>query len=170
MKKLSAFFICFFCLSVQANVFEHSTNLDTVVSKIPKMDSIKCKFKQEKNIVNIQKPIVSSGDFEFRKGEGVYFYTTYPIKSTTNYTNKNYKEVNNVISAISAKKYSKLEKDFDFYFTEKGSNWILGLKPKDKSTAVYLDNIQIEGSDYINKIKIVQTNGNKTTLWFIRED
>ena len=43
---------------------------------------------------NISKPIISNGNFKFVKNEGVYFETTYPIKSTVSYTNKDYKQIN----------------------------------------------------------------------------
>ena len=180
MKKFSlliVFFLC--CLSVTANVYEHKTDFETIAKKIPTMESIHCKFKQEKTMQNIQNPIISSGNFEFKKGEGVYFYTTYPVKTAVNYTNKNYKQINNIVSAISDKKYSKLEKEFDFYYIGTPEKWILGLKPKgadaefgtkEAHTAEYISDITIEGSDYINKISIVQTNGNKTTLWFSKKD
>ena len=171
MKKLSLFLIlCFLSISVQANVYEHKATLETISKKIPQMENIKCKFKQEKTLQNIQKPVLSSGDFEFKKNEGVYFYTTYPIKSNVSYSGKNYKQINNVVSAISNKNFSKLEKEFDFYFEESDSQWRLGLKPKDKELSNYLSQITVEGENYIRKINIVQKNGNQTTIWFSKED
>lgn len=153
-------------IPVKADVFDHKTTIEQVLSEIPELESIKCRFKQERTVKNIQKPLVSNGNFEFKKGEGVYFETIYPVKSNVNYTNKNYKQINDVINAISTKKYSKLEKEFDIFYEEENSNWTLGLKPKDKNTV--LSKITIEGQDYIKKIEITQTNGNETKLWFIK--
>ena len=133
------------------------------------MGSIKCKFRQEKHLQNIAKPLISSGNFEFVENKGVYFYTLHPIQSTASYTNKNYKQINDIVNAISAKKYSRLEKEFNFYYEESSDEWTLGLKPKKNSNAYnYISSITIEGSDYISKIDIRQTNGNKTVLWFTK--
>ena len=157
----------FFCNFCYADVFSNPENIETITNQIPELNSIKCKFKQEKHLQNIQKPLISGGEFEFKKNEGVYFYTTYPIKSTTNYTNKNYKQINDIVSGISAKKYTKLKKEFDFYYEKNGMKWTLGLTPKKESKAFnYISSIKIEGDDYIQKIDISQTNGNKTLLWF----
>ena len=150
-----------------ADVFDYPAKLETVSQQIPQMDSIKCEFKQEKHLKNIQKPIVSGGDFEFKKNAGVIFYTKYPVKSTTDYTNKNYKQVNEIVNAISSKKYFKLEKEFEFYYKKNDNNWTLGLKPKNNSDAKnFVSTITINGEDYIHQITIAQTNGNKTVIWF----
>ena len=171
MKKFSLLLLCsfFICNFSFGNIFENPEKLSNISKNIPELDSIKCKFKQEKRLQNIQKPLVSGGDFEFKKNEGVYFYTTYPVKSTQNYTNKNYKQINDIINGISSKKYSKLEEEFDFYFEGDSSKWKLGLKPKKNSQAVnYISTITISGGDYINQITISQKNGNKTLLWFTK--
>ena len=171
-KKLSIYlfiFIFFLNLCAYAQVYDNPVKLQEISAKIPDMKSLKCKFKQEKYINNIQKPLISSGDFEFIEGKGVYFHTTYPIDSTADYTNKNYKQINDVVKAIQSKKYSALEKSFSFFFENNEKEWTLGMKPKEKSdiSAVIL-NITVTGSDYIKQLSINQTNGNKTVIWFIK--
>jgi len=173
MKKYNWIFIVFvfllFCGKANADVYDFPANLKTVSKQMPKIESIKCKFKQEKYLQNLQNPLVSSGDFEFVENKGVYFYTTYPIKSAVNYTNKNYKQINDIINAISQKKYSKLEEEFEFFFMCNSNNWTLGMKPKKTSGAYnYISDITVEGADYIHKINLSQTNGNKTTIWFTK--
>lgn len=171
MRKFSILFllILFLANPVFANVYDYPANIKNIAGQIPKMKSIKCKFKQEKYLQNISKPIVSSGDFEFVENKGVYFNTLYPVKSTVNYTNSNYKQINDIINAISAKRYSKLEKEFNFYFEGNYHNWILGMKPRKSSKAYkYISSITLYGSDYIYKIDIKQTNGNKTILCFTK--
>ena len=143
---------------------------EELMKELPKLESIDCKFKQEKLIKNIKKPLLSNGNFRFVKGEGVYFETLYPVKSTVSYTNKDYKQINDIILAISNKKYSKLDREFDFYFSKDQNLWILTLKPKTESkSSKYLDSLTIEGEEYINKIVILSKDGSKTTQWFIIE-
>lgn len=172
MKHVSivvAIFLLFFACPVRADVYNFPSNLENISNKIPEMGSIKCKFRQEKYFKNIEKPIVSTGDFEFIEKKGVYFYTKYPVQSTVDYTNKNYRQINDVINAVSAKKYSRLEKEFNFYYEGNGDKWSLGMKPKKTSNAYdFVLSITIDGSNYIRRISIIQTNGNKTVLWFTK--
>ncbi len=162
-------FLLFISSSVSANQNE-IVKIDSLVKELPEFNDISCKFKQEKQLQNISKPIISKGNFKFTKNEGIVFETTYPIKSEVSYTNKNYKQINEIIKAISSKNYSKIEKEFIFYFEKKDSNWKLTLKPEQNSKPQeVLNSITIEGSEIINKIIIDLKNGNKTTIWFMTE-
>lgn len=152
-----------------AAVYNNSVSLSNISSQIPELKDIRCKFKQEKFLQNISKPLVSSGDFEFVKNKGVYFYTTYPIKSTVGYTNRNYKQINDIIKAVSSKKYSEIDKEFNCFFLKTENIWTLGLRPKPTSNLKnYINTITVKGSDYIQEIEISQTNGNKTLIWFTK--
>ena len=171
MKKFSFIILLFFIIScpVLADVYKFPSNFESISKQIPKIHSIKCKFKQEKHLQNISKPLISSGDFEFVENKGVYFHTLYPFESTVDYTNKNYKQINDIINAISAKKYSILEREFYFFYEGNINKWTLVMKPKKNSNAYnYISSITLNGADYINKIIIKQTNGNMTTLWFTK--
>ena len=172
MKKISIsiLVLMFFSIQAFADVYEHPVYLKNPSStQIPKMGSIKCKFRQEKYIKNIDKLLISSGDFEFIENKGVYFYTQHPIKSITDYTNKNYNQINEIVNAISTKRYSKLEKEFEFFYKKDNSSWNLGMKPRKNSDAYnFISSITVTGTDYIRKISIQQKNGNKTILWFTK--
>lgn len=162
------FLICLLLIQpAYANVFEHEAQLDKIVKELPELNSIKCKFRQEKQISNIL--LKSSGDFTFDKGKGVIFYTTYPVKSVTSYTSREYRQINNVITAISNKSYSRLQKDFKFFFEKKEKGWTLALMPKQDTSAYnYLKSIEIDGRENIDKIVILTCDKTKTTIWFQR--
>ncbi len=171
MKKISLvfFIVIIFSNLVYADLFSSRQSLENISKNIPEINSIKCKFKQEKYLNNIPKPLISSGEFEFIKEKGVIFRTKLPFESVTDYTDKSYKQVNDVIKAISSKKFYRIEREFNFYYENNAGNWSLGMKPKSDSTASnYINSIIIEGTDYINKITINQINGNKTYIWFTK--
>lgn len=171
MRKIICIIFMLFMSSCSssADVYEHKQSLENISKQLPQLESLKCNFRQEKYLKNIQIPIVSGGLFEFVKGQGVYFTTTYPIKSKTDYTNKNYKQINDIINAISDKRYSRIEKEFDFFFEKNPQNMVLGICPKHESqSADYISSITLNIKDYIQKIEIKQTNGNKTVLWFTK--
>ena len=169
--KLYSLFLIFLLsvTTVFASVFDYPANIFSVIDNLPELNNINCTFKQEKQLRNIEKPIISEGNFQYIKNEGIIFETLKPIKSTVSYTNKNYKQINDIVLAISKKKYSKLEKEFDVFF-HKNNSWELGLKPKKSSSAEeYLNSITIKGNDYINQIIISMKNGNITTIWFTKK-
>lgn len=166
MKKIFILFLIMLFQVVHADLFQNKTTIASFINEIPEINNISCKFKQEKIINGLSKPIVSGGNFKFIKNDGVYFYTTYPIKTVTSYKNNEYRKINEIIQAISDKKYKHLENEFDFYFEKQNNIWKLGLIPTEKSQTKFLKNIQIEGVTKINKIIIVMQNGNKITQWF----
>lgn len=171
MNKIIKIFFLLLLLIIpkiaKAELYKNPVNIEDFINSLPEMKSVSCKFEQTKYLPNIEKAIVSNGNFKFIENEGVYFETLYPIKSTISYTNKDYKQINDIILAISKKKYSKLNKDFDYFFANNNDSWQLGLKPKEESPANnYILSISIEGKDNIEKIILKFKNGSSTTICF----
>lgn len=167
MKKIILLLFSFCIISsAYANVFEHPQSLKNIT--MPSLNDINCKFKQEKVIKSSNIILKSSGDFSFEKNKGVVFYTTYPVKSVSSYTSKEYKQINSIISAISNKSYSRLERDFKFFYEKNDANWTLGLIPKENTQVYnYLKSIEIVGNQkMITKMIILPVDLNKTTIWF----
>ena len=169
-KSILLFFLIIFIAFPQlasANLFENPAKIEEFINLLPDMKTISCKFEQTKYLSNIEKPIISSGNFKFVEKEGVYFETLKPIKTTISYTNKDYKQINDIILAISQKKYSKLNKDFYYFFDKNETSWQLGLKPKPESPASnYIVSISIEGKNHIEKMKLQFKNGSSTIICF----
>ena len=168
--KIKVFLIL--CIVLFANIsfaslYNSPTPISGFINNLPQFGDIDCKFKQEKYLADIDRTLVSGGDFHFRQNVGITFATTYPIQSVVSYQNKDYRQINDIILAISEKKYSRLERDFKFYYEQVEDRWSLGLKPQDNSKLKdFLKSITIDGKSNIEKIMIVFSNGNKTTLWF----
>lgn len=164
---ISAFLLFLF---LPLNAHSEKVSSEQLADKLPKIENRECKFRQEKVLKNIQKPLVSNGNFKLLKGEGVYFETLEPFKSAVSYTSRDYKQINDILLAVSNKKYSKLDREFDLFYFGNKNLWTLKLEPKEVSKAYkYLDFIELKGSDKIDKIVIVTKDGNKTTQWFSEE-
>ena len=165
---LSFFILCFNLLCATAGVFEHEVNLKDISANLPELNSIDCKFAQEKQIPQAKMILKSSGDFKFVKSQGITFYTTYPIKSVTSYNTKEYRQINNIINAISAKSYTRLERDFKFYYTGNTNCWTLGLLPRKESPIFnYLKSIEITGNEsMILNMMILSADSTKTKIRF----
>ena len=74
------------------------------------------------------------------------------------------------INALGKNKEQKLEwleKEFNFHYEKNDENWVFKIIPKEQEkTAELISFVVIQGSDYINKIKIQMKNGTITTIWF----
>ena len=83
ISKLTLIFLfAFASLPVFADVYDYPSRLEDIVQKLPALESVKCKFKQEKTVQNLAKPLISGGDFEFVKDKGVYFQVCISIQRT----------------------------------------------------------------------------------------
>ncbi len=148
-----------------ANVFEHQTTAEKLANSLPEINSVSCKFTQEKKFP--KSTLKSGGNFHFVKERGVIFETLYPVKTTTSYTSANNSQINNIIKGIANKDYSFINKNFELYYEKEANNWIVALKPKAKSPAAQqLKNIIIYGNRNINQIDINTLNGNYTKIKF----
>ena len=166
MKKfLLIFGLLFSC--VFANLYSESVQTSDFIEKIPKINDINCSFKQEKYLQGAIAPITSEGNFQFIKGEGVYFETLKPFHQIISYSDKNYRQINDLITAISNKNYDSLENLFNFFFEQNDLNWTLALEPKENTSSYdVIENIEISGNENIEKLQISLKNGNRTVIWF----
>ena len=158
---------CFNNAFANADVFNNKVSADSI--QIPQFKDVSCNFEQEKYIPNSNQTIKSGGTFQFILRKGVIFNTEYPVKYTTSYTSKENKYVNDIIVGISKKEFSYVEKNFDLFFKNNNSKWILGLVPKsDSPSKVQLKNIIIIGKDNIDEILINTVNNGSTKIKFMQ--
>src|SRR5574344_575334 len=172
-KRFLIFSVLIFLLisngAFASSVSEHPQKVAVIVKELPELNSISCRFMQEKTMPNSNLLIKSGGNFRFIKNKGVFFETTYPIHSVTSYTSADYKQINEIVKAISNKSYSKIEKQFNFYFLKKLAICQIGLVPKrNAKTSKYINYIEINGSSDISKITILTKNLVKTTIYFMK--
>lgn len=167
---ITIFFIIFSCIQIAcANGLDTPQKLSVISKEIPHLNNISCKFYQEKTFPNSSVKIVSSGDFKFVKNKEVIFHTTYPTDFVTSYNTAQYKQIKDIINAISTKNYTKLEKEFVFYFYKKNLAWTLKLVPKKKSQSEkYISSIIIQGTDYITNLVINTVSSGNTVIRFKR--
>ena len=177
MKKIVIFLNIFIFIAISQvviaqEIYKHPITATSVASKMPEFESIKCTFTQNKYMKTSKIDLNSKGNFEFIKGEGVIFETTYPVHSTSQFTATHNKNINGIIKASTNKNYTYLDKNFNIYYqkiTEK--SWILALTPKNpKQGAGELISVLVIGETKNNVGKItkmeINTKISKTTIIF----
>lgn len=151
-----------------ADVFDFPVTAENLAAALPPLNSVSCKFTQEK--IFPKSTLKSGGNFHFIKEKGVIFETLYPVKTTASYTSTHNKQINDIITGIANKNYSFINKNFNLYYVKEGDLWTVALKPKPKSPAAQqLKDIIIHGQTNINQININPLGGSSTKINFYCE-
>ena len=165
LSSIAVFFVTVSLAFAKDAIYQYPANIKNV--QIPQHKVVACKFNQVKTIPNSNAYIKSGGDFKFNIEHGVVFNTLYPVKATTSYTSEQNKRVSDIITAISKKDYSYINKNFDVYYMKNGSVWHLALKSKSSSKiSNVMDSIFINGDNYINQISINTRKSGSTKINF----
>lgn len=171
MKKFAVLIVTGFLLltgsfvSGHDVVFQHPSEASKIF--VPEYKKVSCTFSQTKTIPNSKAYIKSGGNFKLNANSGVVFETLYPVKTTTEYTKGQNKHITDIITAVSRKDYSYLNRNFDLFYLKNGVNWTLALKPKSSSKAgAVMENIIITGSNYISTIEINTLKSGSTKINF----
>lgn len=153
------------CAFAQDSVYQHPASADMVF--VPEYKNVSCSFTQTKTIPNSKAYLKSGGNFRLNSDYGVVFETLYPVKTTIEYTKGQNKRITDIITAVSKKDYTYLNKNFNLFYVKNGSNWTLALKPKENSKAApVMEDIIISGALYINRIEINTLKSGSTKINF----
>jgi len=175
----------------QDKSFKKITNLEQVKSKIAdyssKTNSIKSDFVQEKHLEILETPLISKGQFFYKKENNIRWEYTEPLKyiivihkgkftikdetKVSEYdieSNKMFKEINNMI-ITSMKGEIINNKDFAVSFFENNTYYLAKLKPNKKEIADFITTIKIyfNKTDFsVSKVIMVETEQDYTQIVF----
>lgn len=146
-------------------IYQHPTDISKV--SMPQYTNVSCKFTQTKSIPNSKAFIKSGGNFHFDINKGVIFDTLYPVKTTTAYTTEQSKRVSDIITAISQKDYSYINKNFNVYYIKTPTSWQTALQTK-KESKIHnvISSIIIQGNNYIETLEINTLKSGNTKINF----
>ena len=91
----------------------------------------------------------------------------YPVKTTTAYTTEQSKRVSDIITAISKKDYSYINKNFNVYYIKTPTSWQTALQTK-KESKIHnvISSIIIQGNNYIETLEINTLKSGNTKINF----
>ena len=178
-------------LFAQNKTFNKVTNLEQLKTKIAeysnKTNSIKSDFVQEKHLEILETPLISKGQFYYKKQNNIRWeYTTplqyiivihngkFTIKDETKVneydieSNKMFKEINNMIITSMIGEIIN-NKDFTTFFFENNKYYLAKLKPNKKEIAGFISLIKIyfDKTDFsVSKVIMVETEHDYTQIVF----
>jgi hypothetical protein len=148
----------------------------TILSEHP---VIKGNFEQEKTISSLNRSLVSQGNFIIAADLGMVWETLKPFPSTLATGrdfliqsrpggrktkldargNETFLRLADVISSVFSGNSRGLLDNFEIYFSEAESGWVLGLIPLDASIRSFAARISMAGDSAIRLIRVREQNG-----------
>jgi outer membrane lipoprotein-sorting protein len=147
------------------------------------VQSLKAKFKQTKHIPVLKNPVSSSGEFILNQKYGFYWHTIAPFENELIFINnkiiqrvegktlqpveqkQTFHEIVSLFLALTTLEHDKITQSFFIFYQPTNDGWRLGLKPKHSKIQTLLKSIILEGSRYVDHIR-VNGNGDYTEIDF----
>jgi hypothetical protein len=134
------------------------------------------RFRQEKKIKVLKKPLVSTGTFVYHRSRGVIWHTLTPVPSmllvnqTRLMTAQGEQALppafGRVFTAMFGGDLQAMRAGFEITATNAESAWQLQLIPKDALLRKIIAEMRLSGDKELSQIDIDETNGNFTRLTF----
>lgn len=174
--------LALFCLLVGLNVADSFAGPDNpvlaqVVERLVRADSLQGQFVQEKHLVFLQKPFISSGEFRIDHSAGLHWQVLEPLASlmvvdgSTVLLDGKPMVDRGVGQLMGLIMFSVMEGRLDEltdYFAVTGeaasSQWQLSLIPESSRLKSVLQKIELRGDDYLREIEIFERDENRTVI------
>jgi len=183
-------------ITADTAVFDHpaansalQTLLGPVAKQLRTAAALAGNFMQRKQLHELPKPLLSSGDFYVARGIGVDWHTRKPFDSelvlmpqaliqrsadgTATHTDASQQPglqaVSHVFDALFALDLDKLAQTFVLYGlagAKAGDEWILGMEPREPALAKLIQRIVVTGVDVPRRIVIFESSGDRTAIDF----
>ncbi|MFA5496223.1 MAG: outer membrane lipoprotein carrier protein LolA [Porticoccaceae bacterium] len=156
--------------------------LRQLAPRMAHIQSLTGSFEQARHISVLAAPLLSSGEFSYRRGEGIQWRTTHPVENEIRITpgqgvavvdgggNARPLPASEAIAGIFLGLFAGDLDSLGEYFTLTGqrqdSGWSLRLTPRHPQLAAHLDTILIDGDEHIERVEIREANGDRSELRF----
>jgi hypothetical protein len=152
--------------------------LADIGARLVKTEITEGRFRQEKNLKVLKKPLISTGTFIYHRSRGVIWQTLTPVSSvllvnqtrlmTTQGEQALPPAFGRVFTAMFGGDVQAMKEGFDISGTNDKTAWKLQLKPKDALLQKIIVDMQLTGGKELQRIDIKEANGNFTRITFDR--
>jgi outer membrane lipoprotein-sorting protein len=150
--------------------------LADVEARLVKTEITEGRFRQEKNIKVLKKPLISTGTFIYHRSRGVIWQTLTPVSSVLLVNQARLMTAQGeqtlppafgrVFTAMFGGDLQAMKEGFDISGTNDKTAWKLQLKPKDALLQKIIVDMQLTGGKELQRIDIKEANGNFTRITF----
>lgn len=150
--------------------------LDEISAQLVKTEITEGRFRQEKTITVLKKPLLSAGTFTYHQKHGVIWQTLTPVHSLllvnqTHLVTAQGEQTlppafGRVFTAMLGGNLGLLNEGFKISGTRSKGNWQLQLVPKDALVKKIIAGMRLQGGRELQQLEIREANGNSTRIAF----
>jgi hypothetical protein len=167
-----------FLLLIPLRTGQAADPLAGIGARIVKTEITEGRFRQEKNLKVLKKPLISTGTFIYHRSRGVIWQTLTPVSSVLLVNQTRLLTAHDeqalppafgrVFTAMFGGDVQAMKEGFDISGTNDKTAWKLQLKPKDALLQKIIVDMQLTGGKELQRIDIKEANGNFTRITFDR--
>lgn len=181
--RIAALLLLLLALPAQAEDF-----IAEVRARLGTPEVVRGQFEQKKFIAALERPLISSGDFLIARERGVLWRTHKPFAQTLRLSRQEIvqeqggqvrlhltaerepavRAINQVLFALFAGDLGALEKSFIVSGKLDSTQWRAVLRPASNSLAQLFKEIRIEGAGHVQRVEILEANGDRADIRFDR--
>lgn len=181
MSRLMLLFLVCLPLFAQADI--SFTDLGKATKSPGQLQGV---FNQEKYLAFLDVSLLSSGEFNYQRGESIRWVTQLPIDSEllmtpTQIINKQgdqelsrvsmdsnpaAKVVSDIFFAVLTADWEELSKTFSVQGKVDTSGWQASLKPLNDPIASLISHVEVTGDSYLRELTLYEVKGNRTRITF----
>lgn len=172
-------------LALGVSVLSHGQDDSAqVIAQVAEKSYVRGEFRQERHIAVLSLPLISSGVFTYRRNEGVIWETQTPVASRVEIRPAEGVLAGNdehsleavaasdilaeIFLGIFSGNLDRLERLFDITETDASSvdndHWRLLLAPAVPALARHIEQISLEGKEYVETIALREAGGDSTRI------
>ncbi len=179
-------------LMVAAMANAAPTLTEQISERLARPAVLRGEFEQQRQVQGFAKPLISRGSFVVARGRGVLWATRTPFASELVLTQAQIRAtqdgktsfqldasaepavrvINSVLFGLLDGDLAALSAHFKLEGQVDGKTWQLRLQPGDAALKRMMSRIELEGDQYVRRIRIFEASGDSSTLAFSaqRED
>lgn len=154
--------------------------LQQLASRLATTEMLTGTFEQSRHISALEIPLQSSGEFSYRREQGVVWHTLEPASSELRITPEQgalavdaggelrqlpaSELVAEIFLGMFTGNFERLQQYFLLSSSGDETGWSLSLRPRSARVADQLDEIVIEGGEYVRRVHIREANGDSSEL------
>lgn len=160
-----------------------------IAAHLAQAKGVRAQFTQTQTLAAMKQPLVSTGSLLFFRERGVIWQIDAPYKATYVITDAGVAEVNaagqrvtahsaqgtrgvaqvsKMMRAMLGGDLSALYSQFDVDATGSGAQWRMQLKPNQPQIAQSIKGLEMNGGDYLQRLRITLANGDITQFDFTK--
>lgn len=163
----------------------HADDFGLALQQLASKPVVRAQFQQSKQIANVTKPMVSTGQLLFVKNQGVLWQIQRPVKANlvvspakmvqktertqtvVNLKQTPYGPAANVLLQLMSGNESALKQNFQVAsFKRTGTSWQASLIPQTSTMKQLFARIEVEGGAYVQRLNMVDAQNRSTQITF----